>query len=68
MVMEITKNDADLTGEQVEWKDVEPGEYKISLTVINGQGELTETDETIVYMLRRRGMISPLAEITLTTP
>ena len=43
------KNDADLTGEQVEWKDVEPGEYKISLTVINGQG-LTETDETIVYV------------------
>jgi len=43
------KNDADMTGETVEWRDLVPGEYKIALTVINGQG-LTETDETVVYV------------------
>ncbi len=43
------KNDADLTGEEVEWKDVAPGEYKIALTVTNGAG-LVDTDETIVYV------------------
>jgi hypothetical protein len=43
------ENDADLTGETVEWKDVIPGEYKISLTVVNGVG-LTATDEVVVYV------------------
>jgi len=43
------ENDADLTGEAVEWKDVIPGEYKISLTVVNGVG-LTATDEVVVYV------------------
>ena len=28
-----TENDADLTGESVEWKDVAPGEYQINLSV-----------------------------------
>ena len=42
-----SENDADLTGETVDWKEVEPGEYKISLTVINGQG-LTSTDDVTV--------------------
>lgn len=42
-----SENDADLTGETVDWKEVEPGEYKISLTIINGQG-LTSTDEVTV--------------------
>ena len=43
------KNDADLTGESVEWKEVSPGEYKIALTVTNGAG-LTSIDETVVYV------------------
>ena len=43
------ENDADLTGETVEWKEVIPGEYKISLTVINGAG-LSSTDDVIVYV------------------
>ena len=42
-----SENDADLTGETPEWKDVAPGEYKISLTVINGQG-LTDSDDVVV--------------------
>lgn len=44
-----SKNDADLTGETVDWKELEPGEYKIALTVTNGAG-LTSTDETVVYV------------------
>ena len=44
-----TENDADLTGETVEWKELEPGEYRISLTVINGAG-LSSTDDVIVYV------------------
>ena len=43
------ENDADLTGETVDWKEVIPGEYKISLTVINGAG-LSETDDVVVYV------------------
>ena len=43
------ENDADLTGETVEWKELEPGEYKIALTVINGAG-LSSTDDIIVYV------------------
>ena len=43
------ENDADLTGETVEWKDLEPGEYKIALTVTNGAG-LSATDEVTVYV------------------
>ena len=43
------KNDADLEGESVEWKDIAPGKYLIALTVTSGQG-LTSTDESIVYV------------------
>ena len=43
------ENDADLTGETVEWEELAPGEYKIALTVINGAG-LSSTDDTIVYV------------------
>ena len=43
------ENDADLTGETVEWKELAPGGYKITLTVINGAG-LSSTDDTIVYV------------------
>ena len=43
------ENDADLTGETVEWKDLAPGLYKIALTVINGAG-LSNTEDTIVYV------------------
>lgn len=43
------KNDADLTGEFVDWKEVMPGEYKIALTVTNGVG-LSSVDETVVYV------------------
>tara|TARA_Y100001954_G_scaffold236536_1_gene297476 strand:- start:166 stop:1368 length:1203 start_codon:yes stop_codon:yes gene_type:complete len=43
------KNDADLTGEFVDWKEVIPGEYKIALTVTNGVG-LSSVDETVVYV------------------
>ncbi len=43
------KNDADLTGEFVDWKEVTPGEYKIALTVTNGVG-LSSVDETVVYV------------------
>ena len=43
------ENDADLTGKTVEWKELGPGEYKISLTVINGEG-LASTDDVIVYV------------------
>lgn len=43
------KNDDMLSGENAEWKDVAPGEYKIALTVTNGVG-LTDTDETVVYV------------------
>ena len=44
-----SKNDADLTGETVEWKEVLAGEYKIALTVTNGAG-LSNTDEVTVYV------------------
>ena len=44
-----SKNDADLTGETVEWKEVFAGEYKIALTVTNGAG-LSNTDEVVVYV------------------
>lgn len=42
-------NDADLSGETVDWKEIPPGEHKISLTVTNGAG-LTSTDEVTVYV------------------
>ena len=41
------ENDADLTGETVDWKEVAPGEYEIALTVTNGAG-LSHTDGVTV--------------------
>ena len=32
------ENDADLSGEEVDWSDVAPGEYEVSLTIVNGGG------------------------------
>ena len=43
------KNDADLQGETVDWMELSPGEYKIQLTVINGEG-LSDTDAITVYV------------------
>ena len=43
------ENDADLSGETVEWKEVPPGEHKIALTVTNGAG-LSSVDEVVVYV------------------
>lgn len=42
-------NDVDLTGETVDWTNVPPGEYKISLTVRDNNG-FVDTDELLVYV------------------
>ena len=42
-------NDADYSGEVLEWKDVAPGEYKIALTVTSGTG-LVDTKNVDVYV------------------
>ena len=44
-----TENDADLTGESVEWKDVAPGEYQINLSVTNSAGKM-DGDKIKVYV------------------
>ena len=44
-----SENDADATGETYEWKEVEPGEYKISLTVTNG-ADYSDTDQVVIYV------------------
>ena len=44
-----TENDADLTGESVEWKDVAPGEYQINLSVMNSAGKM-DGDKIKVYV------------------
>ena len=43
------ENDADLTGESVEWKDVAPGEYEVNLSVTNSAGEM-DGDKIKVYV------------------
>jgi len=43
------ENDADLTGESVEWKDVAPGEYEVNLSVTNSAGEI-DGDKIKVYV------------------
>ena len=43
------ENDADLTGEQVEWKDVAPGEYEVNLSVTNSAGAM-DGDKIKVYV------------------
>ena len=44
-----SENDADLTGESVEWKDVAPGEYQINLSVSNSVGKM-DGDKIKVYV------------------
>ena len=44
-----TENDADLTGESVQWKDVAPGEYQINLSVTNSAGKM-DGDKIKVYV------------------
>ncbi len=43
------ENDADLTGESITWNDVEPGEYKIKLNIINSQ-DMVDSDTIKVYV------------------
>jgi hypothetical protein len=43
------KNDADHSGEAIEWTELAPGEYKIQLTVTNGAG-LSDSDAVTVYV------------------
>jgi PKD repeat protein len=43
------ENDADLTGENVEWKDVAPGEYEVNLSVTNSAGSM-DGDKIKVYV------------------
>jgi len=44
-----TENDADLTGDSVEWKDVAPGEYELNLSVTNSAGKM-DGDKIKVYV------------------
>lgn len=44
-----SENDADLTGKNVDWTNVEPGEYKLHLTVENDAG-MTDSDSIKVYV------------------
>jgi hypothetical protein len=44
-----TENDADLTGETVDWNNVKPGEYQLHLTIENSAG-MTDTDSIKVYV------------------
>ena len=44
-----SENDADLSGEEVDWADVAPGEYEIALTIVNGGG-MTDTDTMKLYV------------------
>lgn len=43
------ENDADLTGEDIEWTNVKPGEYELHLIVENSAG-LTDSDSIKVYV------------------
>jgi len=43
------ENDADLTGETVEWSNVPPGEYEVALTVTNNVG-MVDTDTIRVFV------------------
>ena len=45
----ILENDADLTGESVEWKDVATGEYEVNLSVTNSAGA-KDGDKIKVYV------------------
>ena len=43
------ENDVDLSGESVNWNDVEPGEYEIKLNIVNSQ-DLVDSDTINVYV------------------
>ena len=43
------ENDADLTGESIDWNNVEPGEYELHLTIENSAG-MTDSDSIKVYV------------------
>lgn len=43
------ENDADLTGETVDWMNVAPGEYEVSLTITNNVG-MVDTDSIRVFV------------------
>ena len=43
------ENDIDLSGETVTWTDVQPGEYKIKLNIINSQ-DMVDSDTIKVYV------------------
>ena len=42
-------NDNDLEGETAVWKDVQPGEYEVGLTITNGKG-LVDSNDVKVYV------------------
>jgi len=44
-----SENDVDLSGESVNWNDVQPGEYEIKLNIVNSQG-LVDSDTIKVYV------------------
>ena len=44
-----SENDVDLSGESVNWNDVQPGEYEIKLNIVNSQG-LVDSDKIKVYV------------------
>ncbi len=44
-----SENDADLTGKNVDWTNVEPGEYELHLTIENSAG-MTDSDSIKVYV------------------
>jgi len=43
------ENDVDLSGESVNWNDVEPGEYEIKLNIVNSQ-DLVDSDTIKIYV------------------
>ena len=43
------ENDADLTGETIDWNNVEPGEYELHLNIENSAG-MTDSDSIKVYV------------------
>lgn len=44
-----TENDADLSGQTIDWTDVQPGEYKIQLNIKNSQ-DMVDSDTIKVYV------------------
>jgi hypothetical protein len=44
-----SENDVDLSGESVNWNDVQPGEYEIKLNIVNSQ-DLVDSDTIKIYV------------------